>query len=455
MADTQITTSTGTSMDRGNNGVWGTYWLDKDIGAKIHINGSDDVVMRKTIDGGDNWVETVISTTNTRNIACWFDQETPGDTGVLIHVTWLDNDGSSVAQYRNINITTLALSSEIAWKTGLTISSFGDDNNVGITKSRSGAIYVCLATPTNNYFSKATTPGGGFNTKLAMYDDITGMDRAMLFPCNTSDSGDICALYWDASANNVDVKVYDSSTNTWANHACDSDMTEDAINVNIDGAIRHSDGHLIWAGHSNDDSASDDIRCWDVNLDALTPTMTQKTNVITDTAGSAQVAIIINQINDDIYVAYLKGTWRTSVDVFAKKSEDGGATWSSLGIFNEDVIGDTLVITGGRTIGTAGGRVQWVYYSFDDSDLSTNLVNATVIGPYTTELEGFRFGNDDGNEASLTWKAAQDVSVSLDKLDAFGLRTLIDTADGDPESATVTYQYKRTDEADSELRTIG
>jgi hypothetical protein len=54
--------------------------------------------------------------------------------------------------------------------------------------------------------------------------------------------------------------------------------------------------------------------------------------------------------------------------------------------------------------------------------------------------EGFRFRNDDGNETTATWIAAQDVNIK--QVVALRLRVLID-ATGDPVSQDYQLEYRR------------
>lgn len=64
------------------------------------------------------------------------------------------------------------------------------------------------------------------------------------------------------------------------------------------------------------------------------------------------------------------------------------------------------------------------------------------IYPVTNiEQEGFRFRNDDGDEDGATWKASQDVSVSLPFSTAARIRWLLN-ATGDPASKNFQLEYR-------------
>jgi len=66
-----------------------------------------------------------------------------------------------------------------------------------------------------------------------------------------------------------------------------------------------------------------------------------------------------------------------------------------------------------------------------------------TVGAATIEQEGFRPRNDDGTEATATWKANQDTNINLAADTAFRLRILLN-ATGDPASigAQLEYRYK-------------
>lgn len=70
----------------------------------------------------------------------------------------------------------------------------------------------------------------------------------------------------------------------------------------------------------------------------------------------------------------------------------------------------------------------------------------TVGGTATLEQEGFRFRNDDGNETGATWKASQDVNISLAVGDKFRLRFIIDAVN-DPASTGFILQAKKSTDA--------
>ncbi len=63
----------------------------------------------------------------------------------------------------------------------------------------------------------------------------------------------------------------------------------------------------------------------------------------------------------------------------------------------------------------------------------------------TLEQEGFRFRNDDGDEASATWKTSQDVNSTIHPQENFRLRFLIN-ATGNPAGQQFKVQYRKVGE---------
>ena len=61
----------------------------------------------------------------------------------------------------------------------------------------------------------------------------------------------------------------------------------------------------------------------------------------------------------------------------------------------------------------------------------------------TIDQEGFRFRNDDGGETTATWKAEQDINITLQSDTAFRLRVLLNpTLDPDSMDFQLEYRYK-------------
>jgi hypothetical protein len=71
----------------------------------------------------------------------------------------------------------------------------------------------------------------------------------------------------------------------------------------------------------------------------------------------------------------------------------------------------------------------------------------------TSELEGYRWRDDDDDEISAAWLEDQEVDITRQTGLNTRLRTLLDYA-GNPPSQQVTLQYRKTGDPDSEWRAV-
>ncbi|GAI44710.1 unnamed protein product, partial [marine sediment metagenome] len=199
----------------------------------------------------------------------------------------------------------------------------------------------------------------------------------LLFPGNEADNQDVWAIFWDASADEISLKTYDDSGNSWSEQLISASMTESSAHLQMDGAVRLSDGHLIFAAWSQYDNAAADLMVWDINGAG---SITAKTNVITDTAEYFAVSVFINQVNDDIYVAYVGGTTAGSlVAAFYQKSVDGGASWGGQTALQADAEDDMRWISAGAIKAAWGGKFQPFWFNDDANELLTNTDNGISI----------------------------------------------------------------------------
>lgn len=380
MADTTVSTAVSSVLD-DRDVLWGPYWVSPSIGYIIYVNSYSDLSYARTTNSGNTWSLTTIEKGTCVKASCWFDKETPDISGNKLHITWLDS-ATNDCYYRNLDLSTNTLGTKRTVDSTITVDTAPLNNRICITKSLSGNILVAFSTQTEIECYKSTDEFATSPTNISdVYETATEEDYCLLFPANTGDNNDAAAIFWDRSANIISLKMYDDSANSWSETTIASSVFESINYRNIDGAVRHSDNHILIAFHSNDDTTTDDLMTYDLTPNSIaSPTVTAKTNVFTDQAESAQVGIIINQQNDDVYVAHLKGgTWLTSVDVVFHKSTDDMSTWGTEQSYSEAAADDNRLVSGGRTVGNAGGRIQWVWYNDDLTDLFINEVNDIEI----------------------------------------------------------------------------
>lgn len=79
------------------------------------------------------------------------------------------------------------------------------------------------------------------------------------------------------------------------------------------------------------------------------------------------------------------------------------------------------------------------------------ITRSAALGALSYEQEGFRWRNDDGSEATATWKDAQDVSITLAAAATARLRVLVN-ATNDPPSQGYVLEYRRAGGSWREVR---
>lgn len=387
MADTQVYGSpSGTQEQR--RGLWGPYWTDKDTGLIIEIDSGADIRFHYTTNAGSTWTSDVINdkvmSGTFVHMACWFDKETPGDSGDLVHVVGMDS-GTPTVNYRTIDVTDRTLGTERTVDSGVTISSTPTLNRCAITKTVSGNIIVAFETQTEIECYKSSDNFATAGTDIAdVYETAGEEDWCLLYPAATADNNDAAALFHDRSANAITVKMYDDSADSWTETAIDN-ATDSATYCTMDGAVRHSDSHILLALHEDPDSGFDNIATWDITPDSIaSPTVTSKTNVASSIGESVIISMFINQQNDDVYAVYnVGGTWQSSVDIVYKKSTNDMSTWGSEQSYSEATADDNRIAHAGRTVGDDGGRFQPTWYNDDTTDDWVNLVNDVEIAAAT------------------------------------------------------------------------
>lgn len=391
MADTLVDTGTNSLTD-DLQGCWGPYWTDISIGVIIMVDGGADLQFTRTTDKGANWTTTEIETGTVRQLAVWFDQETPDDTGKLVHVAWVDSESIDFIKYCPVDIDAGTAGTIRTVDNTITSGNNPQSDRIAITKARNGNLIIAMSTQTEVECYRSVDAGVNWTDRADVFETANQEDWCLLFPANVDD-GDVAAFFWDRSANNITVKMYDDSADTWTETDIGlGTMEDDHAHMNMDGATRHSDGLILGCAHSNDDDSGDDLRTWTVNPNSIaSPTMDVTTaNVFTNEGESAQCGMFINQQNDDVYVAWCSGntSWESTVDVVYKKSTDDMASWGTEAAYSEST-DDHRTCMAGRTVGNDGGRFQPSFYDDDDVDIYVNEVNDIEIAAVAAAADSF------------------------------------------------------------------
>ncbi|KKL25159.1 hypothetical protein LCGC14_2408100, partial [marine sediment metagenome] len=380
MADVSVETAAQTTINYRMVRA-GPVWTDASTGYIFFIDSGVDFFYRKTIDGGATWASAVnIKTATVVKASIWFDKWTTGDAGTKIHLAYTDSDSDDIL-YRALDTNDDTLSTEVVVFNGAAFESDNFITNIlDITKSRGGNLYCAFWGNTAGQVGFYRSTDGGANwTNRASHADGNLVDYILLFPGNETDNNDIWCIYWDISADEISLKTYDNSADSWSETSISTGMTDDPNGhyLQMSGVQRHTDNHVILVAWSAKDTSTADLRVWDITDSG---TITAKTDVLTDSAETVQVATFINQQNDDIYVAYLKGgTWQSTVDAFYKKSDDGAGTWGLETAYSADTADDLRAIWAGHSVDSNGGKFQPVFFNDDLDNLFVNTDNAVNI----------------------------------------------------------------------------
>ncbi len=386
MADITVDASTSASLYQ-EIVESGPIWVNVNTAYIIYIDDSADVVYQKTTDGGATWGSPVsIAADTISKLSLWYDRWTPGNAGTVIHIAYLSTDSDDVL-YRSLDTVDDSLGTETVVFAGASFSSGSWVTAVvDIVRARGGNLYIGFWGDTNGEFGfYRSNDDGATWTSRAQLADGNLVDGILLMPGDETDTNDILCIYLDVNVGELSLKVYDNSGDSWSETSIAS-PTIDRPNTfyQMSAAPRHSDNHVICAVWTAAANAGADLKVWDIGG---SDDITALTNVVTDLDESAQVALFINQQNDDIYVAYLKGgTWLATVDVKYKKSTDGGATWGSEQTYSEATADDIRALWASISVGPDGGRFQPVFFNDDLDDLFINLVNSIYISPSVLPL---------------------------------------------------------------------
>lgn len=314
---------------RAAAGVW--YWF-------FASATNADLYYVKSSNYGVTWNAPVLvkSGITLAGLAVWFDKWTPGDSGTVIHLAYYETTTGDVF-YRALDTNGDALGTEITVFNGAS-GAAGANGALAVAKSRAGRILVAydIDGGTETGFNKSNDyPVTGFGAALGNPNEGASTDYYLLFPGNDADSADMWMVFWDRSANELSLKVYDDSANSWSETSIATGMTDLVASTAVPqfaGAVRNSDGHLLLLAWENADTVNAKLRCWDVNGAA---SITEKTNVVTaSTDDQAMCALGIDTDADTLYAFYAGKTDGTetaysALNVYYKTSANGGTTWGA------------------------------------------------------------------------------------------------------------------------------
>lgn len=356
-------------------GFWrnGPFWKTSSIG--YMIQGFSNIL--KTVDGGATWAllaagfgENAIAVDA---VAEW---EIPGDSGENIHISYRGATSEDV-MYAQFDTSTDTITLVVVRSYSVSgMPPTRDYNHTSITKSLGGnlhIVYHCRSSTTHVYGHYISVNNGVAWNSFASPFEADTEDTIMLFPGNEVDPDDIWALFQDYSDGNLYLKVYDYSGDSW-NKTLIGPCDESYYFVTYNGAIRHSDGHLLALAWTDTDDPAADLTSWDI---AGAGSIVAKTDVVTNLDQAGLCCIVIDQYTNEVYAGYTYLDWPTAVKVFYKISDDGMGTWGAEAQYNVECPRATWLSAGGSVLDSGRFGIAWQDDDFDN--LMTNE-DSPIIG---------------------------------------------------------------------------
>ena len=322
-----------------------------------------------------------------RNLDAYAEWQTPGLTGTKIHIIYANYTTEEI-RYVYFDTSDDSINGDDLIETCQGTGAFKGitsrgDMQVNITQAVAVNLVVTVGyrddSPTFHSNCYTSVDGDTWISSATPWEGNDD-DRLLLFPANLVDEDDVWALYWDDSTNDLSLKTYDDSGDSWSEQLIDGDMDYGFFGGSyltiMSGQVRISDGHLMVAAWSRFNSTTADLRTYDTNGAG---SITAKTNIITDTKEYALCSILVNQLTDEIYVSYFGGTdFTTLVDALYQKSSDGMGTWDGQVTLSDDAEDNHRYISSGAHT-LDGGRFMPVWANHDDNDLFTTFNNSIEI----------------------------------------------------------------------------
>lgn len=330
MADVVVEAAMLNGTSRGMRSV---VFVNHLVGYVFGINGDSDLDYMKTTNGGLTWGAAVdVFTGSVDSFDVWYDQWTPGDTGRIIHIAFTENgtDDVSYFAFNTVNDTKTGIVDVFAGLSAVLARGVFTT----VTKARGGNLYVGFDMDAfaESGFYRSVDNGV---TWSAMTNPLEAtIDQYMLFPANVADPNDVWLLYHDADTDELTLKEFDDSGNSFAESVTVINLIENITDITgqygFAGTIRHSDGHLLVAWMNDFNTAGEDFRFRDI---AALDNHPIATNLTTNIPNMYYPSIFINQDTGYIYIIYIgksdgSQTLLTTASVWYALSKDGGLTWT-------------------------------------------------------------------------------------------------------------------------------
>ncbi|MBI2037759.1 MAG: hypothetical protein HYT15_02405 [Candidatus Magasanikbacteria bacterium] len=413
-ADVAIDSSIHTTLTSHNGSSPTVVFISDQVGYAFFRDSAGTCAYSKTTDGGTSWGAsvTVDSQTDCFKIAVWYDRWTPGDTsGTYIHITTMD---AADIWYARLNTSDDTLTTVVNASGANQGGGFAVGSNIpSITKGTDGDVYMGVQDAGDSFVIKCVSGANCASaanwTEAGAIPFDLATDWLILMPLS---SGNILAISWDMSADDVLSKVYNDSANSWDSSwaTIDANAIEDGTyDAHFGATLKKSTGdiYLAYATDVATFGTDDDIRTAVYSGGAWTA----KTDVLTnDSKGITGVKISFDESAGEIYAVYTArstpGT-AASGNVYWKKSTDGMATWGAEQGPVNVTAGD---LYGARVNAMSNERiyVTWDLASTDDlmGDTIVDIISSDTTAPGV--VSDLAASNPTGSSMDLSWTAPGD-----------------------------------------------
>lgn len=294
--------------------------------------GDNGLYVTTSTDGGFSWSSPASLRSSAINsvVSVWYDKWTPGNTGTIIHVAYIDAVTDDVF-YRPVDAASAvpSLGTEVVIFAG---ASTGVIANMclSITRAIGGNLYCAFDMDggTETGFYRSTDAGSTWGSRTDV-NEPPGTDYYLLAPGFAADNQDIICIYWDRSASEISRKLYDDSGDSWSESSIAGSMTAIATSTTSPQfalSVDDANNKILLVAWTNRNTVNADLRFWTIDESSIT----EGTNVVLNSAGSQQgCTIALNTQTGVLYVFYGGNSSASDLDVFYKTSSDNGASWSS------------------------------------------------------------------------------------------------------------------------------
>ena len=281
-------------------------------------------------DGGFGWVSpALIKSTGSNSIAAlWYDKTTPGNTGAIIHIVYMDSTSDDVL-YRPLDTASgISLGTETTVFAGASTGAVAN-TALSITRAIGGNLYVAFDMDggTETGFYRSVDAGANWTSRTDVNEATS--DYYHLAPGFAADTQDIICIYWDRSTSELSRKLYDDSGNSWAETSIAGSMTAIANSTSSPQfaiTVDDANNKILLVAWSNRTTVNADLRFWTIDEIGIV----EGTNVVLNSSGSQQgCAICLATDTTTIYVYYGGASSGSDANIYYKTSTDAGSTWSA------------------------------------------------------------------------------------------------------------------------------